>query len=932
MSRTAESLYDAMDDDRRSHLRSVLLRLVMPTDDGDPVRARVPRAKLAVDEEHQLLLEQLVNARLVSVDGDSVQIAHEALVRVWPRLRAWLDDDVEGQRLFRHLAGAADAWDGMGRPESELYRGTRLTRTREWRDRTQPDLNDNEVAFLAASTALAESEARAVETRIRHERMVNRRLRGALVAVGALLVLTAVAGVLAVLSADRAAQERDSAARDRDLAAEAAHLADARRAGAQGVLHEDLATGLLLAVQSLTVDDSSQAWDNLGAVLARAGPLVGLHDVGAMLDRPGTAYMASIAASPDGALVAGTVLNTGVFLFDARTLSLLPFDGVGQGAASIAFSPDSRTLAVVADDRGQPIRLYDLPEGTLSQRQPGGFAASSARGVHTVQRRRRGLQRGRHQVRRADPGVPWDGVVDVRRRHGLGHRRPVPACARGATPAVRAPGAEPRRRAALRRDARSPVDPHVRRGLGRPGRVGARPDHRDHGGQRRRDQSGRGDSRGCRGRSGAPVRHGEATTSWSRHSGFRQVRCTRSRSRAAAGSWRRPPRTRRPSCGTAVPATSCIATSGGGPIGVAFSADDETLFTAGGAGLILAWEVPEAGRQLVLGEDTPADDGVEYSLSLPAPDGRTIARVRSGRLWFEDTRTGRTTGNPARVRDTEFEWSTDARWLLSHSGSGEAGVTVWDAETGSVVARSERLPGGGNVTARFSSDARVVFVHDQLSLHTLSRATLQPVNPAVPLPAECNALAPHPTDGSVFLIHCDGSFVRVDPRNGDVLDTGPPILSGEDAVNNVMSPDGTRMVGPAAGLRVRLLDVDQKQFLGADTRTPYGSSATFAPDGSQFAVVQAERIRLFDGRSGDYQASVPLPTRLGTVQIVYRRDSSGLVIASTDGRTWTADTRLATWVDRACATAGRNLSLADWEQYFPNLPYERTCPQWPAGT
>ena len=114
VSRTAESLYDGMDDAGRHQLRNVLLRLVMPTEDGDPVRARVPRATLAVDEEHQVLVEQLVNARLVSVDGDSVQIAHEALVRVWPRLRAWLDDDVDGQRVFRHLAGAADAWDADG--------------------------------------------------------------------------------------------------------------------------------------------------------------------------------------------------------------------------------------------------------------------------------------------------------------------------------------------------------------------------------------------------------------------------------------------------------------------------------------------------------------------------------------------------------------------------------------------------------------------------------------------------------------------------------------------------------------------------------------------------------------------------------------------------------------------------------------------------
>ena len=103
----------------------------------------------------------------MSIDGDTVQIAHEALVRVWPRLRGWLDDDVDGQRLFRHLAGAADAWDAMGRPDSELYRGARLGRTVEWRDRADPDLNDTEAAFLDASVALAESEVRAAETAAR---------------------------------------------------------------------------------------------------------------------------------------------------------------------------------------------------------------------------------------------------------------------------------------------------------------------------------------------------------------------------------------------------------------------------------------------------------------------------------------------------------------------------------------------------------------------------------------------------------------------------------------------------------------------------------------------------------------------------------------------------------------------------------------------
>ena len=230
----------------------------MPTEDGDPVRTRLPRAKSRATG-HAGLVEQLVGARLVTVDGESVQIAHEALVRVWPRLRGWLDDDVDGQRLFRHLAGAADAWDAMGRPDSELYRGIRLSRALEWRDRAAPDLDEAEGAFLDASPALAEAERRAAETRSAAGAPGRRRLAGAVGGVGVLLVLALVAGTVAVRQADRPSRSGATAGGGRG----------GRGAARRGAGHHPggPATGLLLAVEALHVDDSPQAWDNLARVL-----------------------------------------------------------------------------------------------------------------------------------------------------------------------------------------------------------------------------------------------------------------------------------------------------------------------------------------------------------------------------------------------------------------------------------------------------------------------------------------------------------------------------------------------------------------------------------------------------------------------------------------------------------------------------------------
>ena len=78
----------------------------------------------------------------------SWRLAHEALTRAWPRLRDWLDEDVEGGQILHHLAAAADSWDRLGHPDSELYRGARLARALDWRARAQPDLSDVERAFL----------------------------------------------------------------------------------------------------------------------------------------------------------------------------------------------------------------------------------------------------------------------------------------------------------------------------------------------------------------------------------------------------------------------------------------------------------------------------------------------------------------------------------------------------------------------------------------------------------------------------------------------------------------------------------------------------------------------------------------------------------------------------------------------------------------
>ena len=135
--------------------RELLLRLADEGESGAIVRRRVAarRARRRADRRRR---RALVERRLLTAADGAVEVAHEALLREWPRLRAWLDEDAEGRRLHRRLEVDARAWDADARDPGELYRGARLASALDWargaRSRAQ---RGPSAAFLDAGRAAA---------------------------------------------------------------------------------------------------------------------------------------------------------------------------------------------------------------------------------------------------------------------------------------------------------------------------------------------------------------------------------------------------------------------------------------------------------------------------------------------------------------------------------------------------------------------------------------------------------------------------------------------------------------------------------------------------------------------------------------------------------------------------------------------------------
>ncbi|MYY84859.1 MULTISPECIES: hypothetical protein [unclassified Streptomyces] len=187
---TAEDVYGSLSETDAARARTLLLRLVSPGDGTADTRRPVDSADLPPGCAD--VLERLVAARLLTVDGTSVELAHEALIGAWPRLRAWIEGDRERLRLHRSLTEAAHAWAELDRDPGSLYRGVRLRAAREafGDSGREGELTEREAEFLRAGIA-------AQEQGIRARTRSARRTRVLLGALALLVCLATVAGALA---------------------------------------------------------------------------------------------------------------------------------------------------------------------------------------------------------------------------------------------------------------------------------------------------------------------------------------------------------------------------------------------------------------------------------------------------------------------------------------------------------------------------------------------------------------------------------------------------------------------------------------------------------------------------------------------------------------------------------------------------------------
>lgn len=427
LAKRAEAIYQELSAEAQSLTRQLFLRLVTLGEGVEDTRRRTARTELVAlanpappplyavergEDRIDEIIDTYAEYRLLALDHDpatrtpTIEVAHEALLREWERLRGWLNESRSDIRLQQQLSASAAEWTRARHDESYLLTGARLAQFEAWSKETGLALTPSEHTYLNASLTRREREMQAEHERQSREIHLEQRSRNFLRAlVGVFAAATVIALFLMGIAMNESTRanaaviaaevERDTAETERDTARTLALVNGAQAALQDGNMDQAIALALHLntpgSLSNLSdftlskivyapgtirrfighesdVNSVAFSTDGRMAVTASADKTVILWDVatGEILHRLEGHHAAveSAAFSPDGQMLVSGGRDRALILWNTTTGTVIR-EFEGSAAMSVAFSPDGKTILAGLTSGG--LALWDVASGQMIQ-------------------------------------------------------------------------------------------------------------------------------------------------------------------------------------------------------------------------------------------------------------------------------------------------------------------------------------------------------------------------------------------------------------------------------------------------------------------------------------------------------------------------------------------------------------------------------------
>lgn len=364
---------------------------------------------------------------------------------------------------------------------------------------------------------------------------------------------------------------------------------------------------------------------------------------------------------------------------------------------------------------------------------------------------------------------------------------------------------------------------------------------------------------------------------------------------------------------------------------ISFSPDSKTLASGSQDGTLILWDVSQHPRGMTyeaISQPLYGHSDSIYGLVF-SPNGKTLVSGGiDGKLilWNMEAQ-------PPIAQTLQEHGSQILSLALSRDGKLLAAahsnntISLWDMESYQIIKQSLRgrqvafNPNGKTLVSIDSPDN--VVLRSKLALWDVK--TLQPIR-EVPLALYDMAFSP------------DGKILALRDRDGINLwdaETLQPIGKPlQRTVGHIMafSPDGKILAASYDDGTITLWNVETQLPIDLLPGTGNGDwiiSLAFSPDGKILASGSDNDIILLWDVETHQPIGEPLRARGGLYALAFSPDGKILASGGNDATIILWHISFQSWVKMTCNRVGRNFTLAEWAQYFPDEEYRVTCPQWP---